>query len=108
MIHAERALTNLTEGTRGLVFSQSVLLALVAVGNHPRRRLPHRPARRRGGRRPRGGHLREVLAADPEVTLDDGELDAAFDLERALAPPPAGSSRPSSGIDTAGRDPGAP
>ena len=51
VIDAGRALTNLTEGTRGLVFSQSVLLALVASGISPRRRLPHRPARRRGRRR---------------------------------------------------------
>ena len=45
----ERALATLTEGSYGLVFSQSVLLALVERGPEPRRRLPHRPARRPGG-----------------------------------------------------------
>ena len=32
MIHPERALANLTEGSYGLVFTQSVLLALVSGG----------------------------------------------------------------------------
>src|SRR6202012_4001905 len=32
VVHPERALQNLTEGTLGLVFSQSVLLALVSGG----------------------------------------------------------------------------
>ena len=32
VVHPERALQNLTEGTLGLVFSQSVLLALVSAG----------------------------------------------------------------------------
>ena len=49
VLHPERALATLTEGSHGLVFSQSVLLALVSGGPEPRRRLPHRPARRPGG-----------------------------------------------------------
>ena len=48
VLHPERALATLTEGSHGLVFSQSVLLALVSGGPEPRRRLPHRPARRPG------------------------------------------------------------
>ena len=49
VIHPERALATLTDGSHGLVFSQSVLLALVSGGLEPRRGLPHRPARRPGG-----------------------------------------------------------
>ena len=49
VVHPERALANLTEGSHGLVFSQSVLLALVGRWAEPRRRLPDRPARRPGG-----------------------------------------------------------
>ena len=44
VLHPERALATLTEGSQGLVFSQSVLLALVERGVEPGRRLPHRPA----------------------------------------------------------------
>ncbi|MGH9083019.1 MAG: adenylosuccinate lyase, partial [Acidimicrobiales bacterium] len=81
VVHPERAMANLTAG--GLVFSQSVLLALVASGlsrDHAYR-IVQRDARAAwsGGR-----HLRAVLEADPEVTLDPGELDRAFDLQRYL------------------------
>jgi adenylosuccinate lyase len=83
VVNAERALSNLTEGTRGLVFSQSVLLALVASGlaRDDAYRIVQRDA---AVAAEEGRHLREVLAADPAVTLGDDELDAAFDLERAL------------------------
>ena len=44
VVHADRMLANVLEGSFGLVFSQPVLLALVAVGHEPRRRLSCRPA----------------------------------------------------------------
>ncbi len=83
VVHPERALANLTEGSRGLVFSQAVLLALVAAGlaRDQAYRIVQRDARLAWAE---GRHLREVLAADPEVVLGAAELDAAFDLERAL------------------------
>jgi adenylosuccinate lyase len=83
VIHAERARTNLVEGSRGLVFSQAVLLALVGSGlsRDQAYRLVQRDARRAWDE---GRHLRQVLAVDPEVTLSPAELDAAFDLERYL------------------------
>ena len=82
-MHPERALQNLTEGSLGLVFSQSVLLALVSARPDPRRGLPDRPARRPAGlvgaapaaRRPRGrpgghaatGRARRGLRPDPHA-----------------------------------------
>jgi adenylosuccinate lyase len=83
VVHAERALTNLTEGSLGLVFSQSVLLALVAAG-HSRDaayRIVQRDARQAWET---ATHLRLVLEKDPEVALDGAQLDAAFDLDRVL------------------------
>jgi len=83
VVHADRALANLTEGSLGLVFSQSVLLALVGEG-HSRDeayRIVQRDARRAWET---GTHLRRVLEDDPEVGLDAVALDGAFDLERVL------------------------
>ena len=83
VVHPERALQNLTEGTLGLVFSQSVLLALVSGGltRDEAYRIVQRDARLAWEeRRP----LRAVLEADDEVTLDHAQLDAAFDLTRTL------------------------
>jgi adenylosuccinate lyase len=83
VVKPERALANLNEGSFGLVFSQSVLLALVAAGltRDDAYRIVQRDARVAATeRRP----FREVLAADPEVTLDSAQLDEAFDLRRAL------------------------
>jgi adenylosuccinate lyase len=83
VIHPERALHNLTEGSHGLVFSQSVLLALVRSGltRDDAYRIVQRDAREAATS---GRHLREVLAGDPEVALDAGQLDEAFDLRRSL------------------------
>ncbi|HEX3946869.1 MAG TPA: adenylosuccinate lyase [Acidimicrobiales bacterium] len=83
VVHPERALANLTDGSRGLLFSQSVLLTLVGAGlsRDQAYRIVQRDARRAWTE---GRHLREVLAADPEVVLSAAELDAAFDLERYL------------------------
>ena len=83
VVHPERAMANLTQGSLGLVFSQSVLLALVASGlsRDQAYRIVQRDARAAWES---GRHLRHVLAADPEVHLGEAELDAAFDLERYL------------------------
>jgi adenylosuccinate lyase len=83
VIHPDRALANLTEGSLGLVFSQSVLLALVDAGltRDEAYRIVQRDARTAWSqRRP----LRTVLEDDPEVTLGTAQLDAAFDLSRTL------------------------
>jgi adenylosuccinate lyase len=83
VVHPERALKNLTEGTLGLVFSQSVLLALVSSGltRDEAYRIVQRDARLAWEeQRP----LRTILEADAEVTLDTAQLNAAFDLTRTL------------------------
>src|SRR6202044_2496930 len=83
VIHADRALENLVNGSFGLVFSQSVLLALVSSGlsRDEAYRIVQRDARTAWAeRRP----LREILTGDPEVTLAESELDEAFDLRRTL------------------------
>jgi adenylosuccinate lyase len=81
-IDVERMRNNLWS-TRGLVFSQPVLLALVASG------MPRDGAYRVVQRNAlqaweEGADFRSLLEADPEVALDASELDAAFDLERSL------------------------
>ena len=69
VLHPERALATLTEGSHGLVFSQSVLLALVAGGlsRDAAYRIVQRDARAAWEE---GRSFRAVLDADPEVTLD--------------------------------------
>jgi adenylosuccinate lyase len=83
VIHPERALQNLTEGTLGLVFSQSVLLALVSAGltRDEAYRIVQRDARQAWSERQ---PFRLVLEADPDVTLTSAQMDEAFDLERTL------------------------
>jgi adenylosuccinate lyase len=83
VLHPDRALATLTEGSRGLVFSQSVLLALVSGGlsRDAAYRIVQRDAREAWET---GRNFRAVLDADPEVTLSAPELDAAFDLSRTL------------------------
>jgi adenylosuccinate lyase len=83
VIHRDRALSNLTEGSLGLVFSQSVLLALVSAGltRDDAYRIVQRDSRAAWSeRRP----FRAVLESDGDVTLTPAQLDAAFDLERTL------------------------
>jgi adenylosuccinate lyase len=83
VIHPDRALENLTNGSFGLVFSQSVLLVLVSSGmtRDQAYRIVQRAARTAWAeRRP----FRQVLEADDEVTLSPAQLDDAFDLSRAL------------------------
>jgi adenylosuccinate lyase len=83
VLHAERALMNLTEGSLGLVFSQSVLLALVDSGvtRDEAYRVVQSAARTSSEQR---RNFREVIESDPEVTLSTEALDQAFDLDRLL------------------------
>jgi adenylosuccinate lyase len=83
VIHPERALANLTDGSHGLVFSQSVLLALVSAGlsRDAAYRIVQRDARAAWEE---GRPFRQVLEADAEVTLTPAQLDDAFDLSRTL------------------------
>ncbi|MFM8268016.1 MAG: lyase family protein, partial [Ilumatobacteraceae bacterium] len=81
-VFPERMLSNL-QATRGLVFSQPVLLALVE-GGMPRdeayRVVQDAAARAWSEDR----EFREVLAADPRVVLSAEALRSAFDLGRSL------------------------
>jgi adenylosuccinate lyase len=82
VVDAERMLANF-DLSYGLVFSQPVLLALVAAGM-PRDdayRIVQRDAQRAWDeRRP----FRAILEEDPDVTVKPETLDEAFDLERSL------------------------
>ena len=84
VVDAERMRRNL-DASHGLVFSQRVLLALVASG------LPRDEAYRLVQRNALAAwdeerDFRELVAADPEIAarLDAASLTAAFDLEDAL------------------------
>jgi adenylosuccinate lyase len=100
-VHPDRMLENL-RASYGLVFSQSVLLALVEAGRtrDEAYRIVQRAATRSWEeRRP----FRAVLDEDPEVrvTLRDQQLDACFDLDRVLAH--AGRAVDALGTDSASR-----
>ena len=84
VIHPERALENLTTGSLGLVFSQSVLLALVDSGmsRDDAYRVVQSAARRAIDER---RNFREVVEDDDEVTLSNDALANAFDTDRLLA-----------------------
>jgi adenylosuccinate lyase len=84
-VHPDRMLENLSS-SYGLVFSQSVLLALVEAGRSrdDAYRIVQRAATRSWDeRRP----FRAVLDEDPDVkaTLPAEQLDVCFDLDRVLA-----------------------
>ena len=82
VVDAERMLSNFAL-SHGLVFSQPVLLALVAGGmaRDDAYRVVQRAAQRAWDeRRP----FRTILEEDPDVTLKPEALDEAFDLERSL------------------------
>jgi len=82
VVDAERMLSNFAL-SHGLVFSQPVLLALVAggMGRDDAYRVVQRAAQRAWDeRRP----FRTILEEDPDVTLKPEALDEAFDLERSL------------------------
>ena len=83
VLHPQRALENLTVHSLGLVFSQSVLLALVASGvarDDAYRVVQSAAARARSEHR----SFREVVADDPGVSLSSDALARAFDAERLL------------------------
>jgi adenylosuccinate lyase len=81
-VNEERMLTNLWS-SHGLVFSQPVLLALVAGGcsRDGAYRIVQRNALQAWET---GTDFRKLLESDPEVTLEPAQLDAAFDLARSL------------------------
>ncbi|MHB8681478.1 MAG: adenylosuccinate lyase [Acidimicrobiales bacterium] len=83
VVHPTRMRANLIEGSLGLVFSQSVLLALVQGGlsRDAAYRIVQRDARSAWEQ---GRALRAVLEDDPEVELDAAAMDEAFSLKRAL------------------------
>ena len=84
VLFPERALENLQVGTQGLVFSQSVLLALVEQGlsRDDAYRIVQSAARSAvEQRRP----FREIVAEDESVTLDEAAFDRIFDATRMLA-----------------------
>lgn len=83
VLHPERALANLLEGSRGLVFSQSVLLALVDGGRSRDEayRLVQAASRRAIEE---NRNFRDVVAHDAEMNLDGETLERAFDLDRML------------------------
>ena len=84
VLHPQRALENLTTGSLGLVFSQSVLLALVDSGmsRDDAYRVVQSAARRAIEER---RNFREVVESDDEVTLSSDALARAFDTDRLLA-----------------------
>jgi adenylosuccinate lyase len=82
VVHADRMLENL-DRSHGLVFSQAVLLAMVATGmdRDSAYRIVQRDARLAWDE---SKPLRMVLESDPDVPLSPAQLDEAFSLERAL------------------------
>ena len=83
VIDEERARENLEIRSLGMVYSQSVLLALVESGltRDAAYRIVQRDA---GSAASQGRPFRQVLEADDEVALGAERLDAAFDLDRVL------------------------
>jgi adenylosuccinate lyase len=77
VIDTDRMTANL-ESTHGLVFSQAVLLHLIDGGlaRDEAYRIVQRNAMRAWDE---GVHLRQLLADDPEVTLEPAQLEACFD-----------------------------
>ena len=84
VLHPDRALENLNVTSLGLVFSQSVLLALVESGmsRDEAYRIVQRCARQAVEER---RNFREVIEGDDEVSLGNEVLARAFDAQRLLA-----------------------
>jgi adenylosuccinate lyase len=83
VLKPDRARETLEVGSRGLVFSQSLLLSLVETGM-PRDdayRVVQSAARRVVDEK---RTLREVIESDPSLTLGPNDLDTAFSAERLL------------------------
>jgi adenylosuccinate lyase len=83
VLHRERALENLTEGSLGLVFSQSVLLALVESGmsRDDAYRVVQNAARLAIDER---RNFRDVIESDDAVTLSNAAMTTIFDPQRLL------------------------
>ena len=83
VVHPERALANLTESSLGLVFSQSVLLALIESGMNRDEayRIVQKASRAAIEQR---RNFRDVIESDDEVPLTDAAIARAFDLDRLL------------------------
>ena len=80
VVDEERMTANL-ESTNGLIFSQAVLLALVESGLS--RDEAYRVVQRHAMDAWDGkGHLRDLLASDPELPFDAETLDQCFSLDR--------------------------
>jgi adenylosuccinate lyase len=96
VVHPDRMRENL-DRSHGLVFSQAVLLALVASGmdRDSAYRIVQRDARLAWDE---SKPLRMVLESDPEVPLGPGDLDDAFSIDRALRH----ARRPVDALDTLG------
>ncbi|MDP9143784.1 MAG: adenylosuccinate lyase, partial [Actinomycetota bacterium] len=80
VVNTDRMLANL-EATRGLVFSQAVLLALVEKGitrDQAYRIVQEHSMTAWNGE----SNLRDLLAADGDVPLSDDELERCFSLDR--------------------------
>ena len=83
VLHPQRALENLEVHSLGLVYSQSVLLALVESGlsRDDAYRIVQAAARRAIETRT---PFRSVIDDDEQVTLSSDQLDVAFDAQRML------------------------
>jgi len=84
VLHPERAMENLTVGSLGLVFSQSVLLALVDSGlsRDDAYRIVQAAARQAVEER---RNFREIIESREDVPLSNDELARVFDAQRLLA-----------------------
>ncbi|MEN8114632.1 MAG: adenylosuccinate lyase [Actinomycetota bacterium] len=82
VVDVDRMAENL-KTTRGLVYSQAVLLALAEQG-HSRDQAYRIVQRNALATWDEGGSLRDRLAADPECDLPEDELDACFSTGRFL------------------------
>lgn len=82
VVDAERMRANLSS-SHGLVFSQPVLLAVIAAG-HTRNDAYRIVQRSALAAWEHGTDFRTLLEADPEINLDSAALDEAFDLARSL------------------------
>jgi adenylosuccinate lyase len=84
VLRPERALENLIEGSLGLVFSQSVLLALVESGmsRDDAYRIVQSSARQAFEER---RNFKDVIEGNELVTLGNEALARAFDAQRLLA-----------------------
>jgi len=84
VLHRERAMENLTVHSLGLVFSQSVLLALVDAGRSRDEayRIVQRAAQRASDER---RSFREIIEGDDDVALSREQLEQLFDPQRLLA-----------------------